>query len=377
MANPLIDVQKHGQSIWFDNISRDLITTGELRRMVENDGLLGVTSNPAIFEKALASGVGYDPATKALVLQGVEEPKDIFEHLAIQDIQLATDIFYPVYRQTEGRDGFISMEVSPHLANDTEATAEEARRLHKAICRENLMIKVPATTAGIPAIRQLISEGININVTLLFSVDMYESAARAYMEGLEKRQLAGGDITRVASVASFFVSRVDTLVDQKLEEVQGKNAAEIGRLFGKIAVANSKLAYLRYQELSATEQWQGLAARGARPQRLLWASTSTKNPDYSKTLYVDELIGPDTVNTVPDDTFHAFKTGGTVRTTLTEDVDTAKEAVQALEKVGVSMKEVTDQLLAEGVKKFSDAFDQLLSSVEQKRESSLGLSKSR
>ena len=377
MANPLIDVQKHGQSIWFDNISRDLITTGELRGMVENDGLLGVTSNPAIFEKALASGVGYDPATKALELQGVEEPKDIFEHLAIQDIQLATDIFYPVYQQTEGRDGFISMEVSPHLANDTEATAEEARRLHKAICRDNLMIKVPATTAGIPAIRQLISEGININVTLLFSVDMYEAAARAYMEGLEKRQAAGDDIARVASVASFFVSRVDSLVDQKLEAVQGKNAAETERLFGKIAVANSKLAYLRYQELSATEQWKGLAAKGARPQRLLWASTSTKNPNYSKTLYVDELIGRDTVNTVPDDTFHAFKAGGTVRTTLTEDVDSAKDIVQALEQVGVSMKDVTDQLLAEGVKKFSDAFDQLLLSVEQKRESFLELSESR
>ncbi len=374
MANPLIDVQEHGQSIWFDNISRDLITTGELRGMVENDGLLGVTSNPAIFEKALASGVGYDPAMKALVLQGVEKPKDIFEHLAIQDIQLATDIFYPVYLRTEGRDGFISMEVSPHLANDTEATVEEARRLHKTICRDNLMVKVPATPEGIPAIRELISEGININVTLLFAVDMYEAAARAYMEGLEKRQATGDDITRVASVASFFVSRVDSLVDKKLEETGEKDAE---KLFGKVAVANSKLAYLRYQELSATEQWQGLAAKGARPQRLLWASTSTKNPNYSKTLYVDELIGPDTVNTVPDDTFHAFKAGGTVETTLPENVDAAREAVQALEKVGVSMEEVTDQLLAEGVKKFADAFDQLLASVEQKRESFLELSKSR
>lgn len=374
MANPLIDVQKHGQSIWFDNISRDLITSGELRRMVENDGLLGVTSNPAIFEKALASGVGYDPATKALVLQGVEEPKDIFEHLAIQDIQLATDIFYPVYQDTEGRDGFISMEVSPHLAHDTEATVEEARRLHKTICRDNLMIKVPATPEGIPAIRELISEGININVTLLFSVDMYGAAARAYMEGLDKRLAAGEDITRVASVASFFVSRVDSLVDKKLGESSDKSAES---LLGKVAVANSKLAYVLYQELSATEQWQRLAAKGARPQRLLWASTSTKNPKYSKTLYVDELIGEDTVNTVPDDTFHAFKAGGTVEASLTKDVDAAKAQVQALENLGVSMKDVTDQLLDEGVKKFADAFDQLLASVEAKREGFLELSKSR
>jgi transaldolase/glucose-6-phosphate isomerase len=374
MANPLIDVQKHGQSIWFDNISRDLITTGELRAMVENDGLLGVTSNPSIFEKALASGLAYDPATKALVLQGLEEPKDIFEHLAIQDIQLATDIFYPVYQDTEGRDGFISMEVSPHLAHDTEATVEEARRLHKTICRDNLMIKVPATPEGIPAIRQLIGEGININVTLLFSVEMYEAAARAYMEGLEKRQADGGDIGRVASVASFFVSRVDTLVDQKLEQVGGREAEQ---LLGKIAVANSKLAYVSYQEMSETNQWKTLSENGARPQRLLWASTSRKNPKYSKTLYVDELIGPDTVNTVPGDTFHAFKAGGTVHETLTKDVDTAKATVQALENMGISMKDVTDQLLAEGVKKFADAFDQLLASVETKRGSFLELLQSR
>jgi transaldolase/glucose-6-phosphate isomerase len=342
--------------------------------MVENDGLLGVTSNPAIFEKALASGVGYDPATTALVLQGVEEPKDIFEYLAIQDIQLATDIFYPVYQDTEGRDGFISMEVSPHLAHDTQATIEEAQRLHKTICRDNLMIKVPATPEGIPAIRELISDGINVNVTLLFSVDMYGAASRAYMEGLEKRLAAGEDITRVASVASFFVSRVDSLVDKKLEETGDKSAES---LLGKVAVANSKLAYVLYQELSATEQWQRLAAKGARPQRLLWASTSTKNPKYSKTLYVDELIGADTVNTVPDDTFNAFKAGGTVATTLTQDVDKARETVQTLEKLGVSMKEVTDQLLAEGVQKFSDAFDQLLGSVAQKRDGILELTQSR
>ena len=360
-ANPLIEVQKHGQSIWYDNISRSLITSGELRRMVEEDGVLGVTSNPAIFEKAVAGSTDYDPAAKALVSKGAREPKEIFEGLAIEDIQLATDILYPAYLKTEGRDGYVSMEVSPYLSKDTDATIEEARRLHGSICRDNLMIKVPATPEGIPAIRQLIGEGININVTLLFAVDMYELAARAFMEGLEVRLAAGGDIDRVASVASFFVSRIDTLVDEKLQD-----AGQSTSLMGKIAVANAKLAYVLYENLYATEQWKSLAAKGARPQRLLWASTSTKNPKYSKTLYVDELIGPDTVNTVPADTFHAFKEGGNVKTTLTEDVEGAKKVFRDIEKAGISMKAVTDQLLEEGVQKFSDAFTKLLAAVEEK-----------
>jgi transaldolase/glucose-6-phosphate isomerase len=361
MANPLVEVQKHGQSIWYDNISRSLITSGELRRMVEQDGVLGVTSNPAIFEKAVVGSTDYDPAAKALVAKGAREPIAIFEGLAIEDIQLATDILYPAYLETEGRDGYVSMEVSPYLANDTDATIEEARRLHGSICRDNLMIKVPATPAGIPAIRQLISEGININVTLLFAVDMYEQAAHAYKEGLESRLVAGGDIDRVASVASFFVSRIDTLVDQKLGD-----AGLSEDLMGKIAVANAKLAYVVYQEFSSSEQWKALAAKGARPQRLLWASTSTKNPRYSKTLYVDELIGPDTVNTVPTETFHAFKESGTVKTSLTEDVESARKIFRDIEENGISMKAVTDQLLDEGVKKFSEAFDKLLAAIKQK-----------
>jgi transaldolase/glucose-6-phosphate isomerase len=361
MVNSLIEVQKHGQSIWYDNISRSLITSGELRRMVEQDGVLGVTSNPAIFEKALAGSTDYDPAVKALVSKGAREPIEIFEGLAIQDIQLATDILYPAYLRTEGRDGYVSMEVSPYLANDTDATIEEARRLHGSICRDNLMIKVPATPEGIPAIRQLVSEGININVTLLFAVDMYEKAAHAFIEGLESRLAAGDDINRVASVASFFVSRIDTLVDEKLDK-----AGRSEGLMGKVAVANAKLAYVVYQDLIATAQWKALAAKGARPQRLLWASTSTKNPKYSKTLYVDELIGPDTVNTVPAETFRAFKESGIVETTLTEDLQGAKKTFQDIEEVGISMKAVTDQLLAEGVQKFSDAFDKLLAAIEQK-----------
>lgn len=379
-GNPLIEVQKHGQSIWLDNISRELITSGELRAMVESDGLLGVTSNPAIFEKALSGSPDYDPAIKALVNQGIETPKDIFERLAVEDIQLATDILYPVYVKTKGRDGYVSMEVSPHLAHDTEATIAEARRLHQAICRDNLMIKVPATPEGVPAIRQLIGEGININVTLLFSVDVYEQAARAFMAGLEKRQAAGEKIDGVASVASFFVSRVDTLVDARLEEMLRKgsdNRSRLESLTGKIAIANSKLAYARYQELCEGEPWKSLSAGGARPQRLLWGSTSTKNPKYPKTLYVDELIGPDTVNTVPNETFHAFKAEGKVRARITENVDEASKQIETLESVGISMKDVTDQLLVEGVQKFSDAFDKLLESVEKKRESFLQVARTR
>jgi transaldolase/glucose-6-phosphate isomerase len=377
MANPLIEVQKLGQSIWYDNISRSLITSGELRRMVENDGLSGVTSNPAIFEKALAGSADYDPATKAAVRRGVGGAKDVFETLAIQDIQLAADVLYPAYVKTAGVDGYVSMEVSPYLAHDTDATIEEARRLHSAIGRDNLMIKVPATPEGIPAIKQLISEGININVTLLFAVEMYEAAAKAYKEGLEKRLAAGGDISRVAGVASFFVSRIDSLVDQKLTKLidearDSSKRATIESLFGQIAVANAKVAYTSYEKLFGGEQWKELKDKGARPQRLLWASTSTKNPKYSKTLYVDNLIGPDTVNTLPTETFHAFKEQGKVHSTLTEDVGKAEEQMLTLEEIGVPMQEVTDHLIADGVKKFSDAFDTLLAAVERKRRELLG-----
>jgi transaldolase/glucose-6-phosphate isomerase len=372
MTNPLIEVQKLGQSIWYDNISRGLITSGGLRRMVENDGLLGVTSNPAIFEKALAGSVDYDPATKDAVRRDVGGANDVFEALAIQDIQLAADVLYPAYVKTEGVDGYVSMEVSPYLAHDTDATIEEARRLHAAIGRDNLMIKVPATPEGIPAIAQLISEGININVTLLFAVEVYEDAAKAYLEGLEKRLAAGGDISRVASVASFFVSRIDSLVDQKLtkllDETQDSSRRnKIEGLFGQIAIANAKVAYTSYEKLYGGNKWNELKEKGARPQRLLWASTSTKNPSYAKTLYVDNLIGADTVNTVPEETFRAFKEQGKVHGTLREDVGKAQEQIRALEELGVPMQEVTDHLLADGVKKFSDAFDKLLGAVERKR----------
>ena len=381
MGNPLIDVQKFGQSIWYDNIRRGLITSGELQEMVDHDGLLGVTSNPAIFEKALSGSTDYDPAMKALVDQGVGTAKDIFERLAINDIQLAADVLHPVYTRTGGRDGYLSFEVSPYLAHDMIGTLDEARRLRKAIGRDNVMIKVPATPEGVPAIKQLISEGINVNVTLLFAVESYHAVAQAYVEGLEELGKAGGDVTKVASVASFFVSRIDSLIDQKLSEAldstqDREKRKKLKSLVGKVAIANAKVAYAHYQDYCAGERWKVLAKMGAKPQRLLWASTSTKNPKYVKTLYVDELIGPDTVNTIPAETFTEFRTSGKVRSSLTENwaenIESARETMNTLAEVGISMKDATGYLLNDGVKKFSEAFDKLLSAVEKKRQALLG-----
>jgi transaldolase/glucose-6-phosphate isomerase len=380
MANPLLEVQKFGQSIWYDNIRRGLITSGELMGMVERDGLLGVTSNPAIFTAAITGSPDYDQPLKALVAQKVGSAVEIYEKLAIEDIQLAADVLYPVYMRTNRVDGYVSFEVSPYLANDTDATVQEARRLHKALGRDNVLIKVPATPAGIPAIRTLIGDGISVNVTLLFSVDAYEKVADAYMTGLEQHLLKGGDLSRVASVASFFISRIDSLIDDKiagpgqlLDSTRDPVRRDrLKKLVGKIAIANAKVAYARYRELYGTERWKALAAKNAMPQRLLWASTSTKNPKYSKTLYVDELIGPETVNTVPAETFAAFRESGKVRPSLienwAENIEQAHETMATLAEVGISMKEVTDTLLADAVKKFSDPFDKLLGSVEKKRQ---------
>ncbi len=381
MGNPLIDVQKFGQSIWYDNIRRGLITSGELHAMVEHDGLLGVTSNPAIFTAAITGSTDYDQATRALVGQGVGTAIEIYERLAIEDIQLGADVLYPVYARTKGVDGYISFEVSPYLANDTKATVEEARRLHAAIRRDNVLIKVPATPAGIPAIRQLIGEGISVNVTLLFAVEAYAAVADAYMSGLEQYAAKGGDVSKVASVASFFISRIDSLVDSKLEKAldsttDPERRKKLKSIVGKIAIANAKVAYAKYKELYAADRWKALAAKKAMPQRLLWASTSTKNPKYPKTVYVDELIGAETVNTVPADTFKAFRESGKVRPSLTENwsenIEQAREVMATLADVGISMKEVTEALLQDAVKKFSDPFDQLLGAVEKKRQALLG-----
>lgn len=371
MSNPLIEVQKYGQSIWYDNIRRGMITSGDLQRMIDQDGLLGITSNPAIFEKAIAASNDYDPAIRAHVLQGVDSAMDIYERVAIEDIQLAADVLHPTYEKTDHRDGYVSFEVSPYLAADTAGTVEYARRVHAWLGRENILIKVPGTPEGMPAIATLIGEGISVNVTLLFSVDAYEACAKAYMEGLETWTGKGNDPKDVASVASFFISRIDSLVDDKLAAVDGGQKADAEALQGEIAVANGLVAYERYQELIGSERWKALAAKGARTQRVLWASTSTKNKAYSKTKYVDELVGEDTVNTIPEDTFNEYRKSGKPTPALQDGWDAkladAKAKMAKLAEVGVSIDACTDQLLEEGVTKFSEAFDTLLKAIEDKR----------
>jgi transaldolase/glucose-6-phosphate isomerase len=376
MSNPLVEVRRLGQSIWYDNIRRGLIVSGELARMVEQDGLLGITSNPSIFEKAIAGSHDYDPATRALVRQGVDSAGEIFERLAVEDIQWAADVLHPVWVRTEGRDGYVSLEVSPHLAHDTEGTVSEALRLHAAVGRDNILIKIPGTAEGIPAIRRVIAAGVPVNVTLLFSVGVYERVAEAYMEGLEERVGRGEPLQQLASVASFFVSRIDTLVDEKLgqaldETRDAERRAKLKSLVGRVAIANARVAYERFHSIYASERWKALAEKGARKQRLLWASTSTKNPKYSKTLYVDELVAPETVNTVPTDTWLALKAAGKVPRPMTEKwEETAQEArrvMSTLNEVGIAMADVTEALTADGVKKFADAFDALLIAVDKKR----------
>ncbi|MBW2722874.1 MAG: bifunctional transaldolase/phosoglucose isomerase [Deltaproteobacteria bacterium] len=381
MTNPSIEVQKFGQSIWYDNISRNLVSSGELARLIEEDGVLGVTSNPAIFEKAIGGSSDYDASIEQLVGQGVGSAVTLFEHLAIADIQLGTDALRGVYDATGRVDGYVSLEVSPYLADDCEGTILEARRLWKAVDRENLMIKVPATAAGVPAIAQLIGEGINVNVTLLFSVEAYRAVADAYLDGLEKLAEGGGDVSRVASVASFFVSRIDAMADAQLAQLlenerDPARRATLEGLRSKVAIANAVMAYAHYDELTASERWTALEARGAMPQRVLWASTGTKSPDLPKTLYVDELIGRDTVNTVPTATLEAFRQTGTVKDALGADkqasIANARAILSDLETVGISLKEITNELLPKGCQLFSDAFDTLLAAVASKREDVLG-----
>lgn len=367
--NPLQALGESGQSVWLDYIQRKLLATGELRRLVEEDGVTGVTSNPAIFEKAVADSDDYDDVTARMGREGSADPKAVYEAIAMRDIREAADVLRSVYRETGGRDGYVSLEVSPHLAHDTEGTVAEARRLWDSVSRDNLLIKVPGTPEGVPAIERLIGEGISVNVTLLFAREAYEQVAQAYLRGLAKAAADGRDLGRIASVASFFISRIDTLADQKIE-ARIEAADEAGRerlreLMGKAAIANAKLTYRRYKEIMQGEGWQALAGRGARPQRLLWASTSTKNPDYRDVLYVEELVGEDTVNTVPPATLDAFRDHGKVRKSLEEDVERASETMAALERAGVSMREVTDELLEDGVRLFSEAFDKLLATIEE------------
>jgi transaldolase / glucose-6-phosphate isomerase len=369
LENPLRALQVFGQSVWLDYIRRSLITSGELGRLIDDDGLRGVTSNPAIFEKAVAGSSDYKEMLEAPDARGLDA-KTLYERLAVRDVQDAADILRPVYEETATRDGYVSLEVSPLLADDTTGTLEEARRLWQAVGRDNLMIKVPATPQGIPAIKQLISEGINVNVTLLFAQDAYERVADAYMSGLEALVARGGDPQRVASVASFFISRIDTAIDAiAAERLQAStNAREqslLRALTGKVAIANAKLTYQRYGELVSSRRWQALASRGAQTQRLLWASTGTKNPNYRDVVYIEELVGADTVNTIPPATFDAFRDHGQARASLGEDVESACDTMATLAEVGISIKEVTDTLLAEGVQLFAGAFTKLLKAVEK------------
>ena len=374
MANTIQQANNHGQSIWYDNIRRGMIKSGELQALIEQ-GVSGLTANPTIFEKAISGSTDYDDA----LLRHADDGKslnEVYEDLVISDIQSAADLLRPAYDRSDGVDGYASLEVNPHLASDTSGTVAEATRFFNVLNRPNVLIKVPATPEGIPAIRQLIGEGINVNVTLIFSLAAYLQVQEAYISGLEGLVKNGGDLSKVASVASFFVSRVDTAVDNELERLPGNGSGDLSRLMGQAAVANAKLAYKSFQNTFGTGRFGSLQARGARVQRPLWASTGTKNPAYSDVLYVDTLIGQNTVNTMPDATLEAFLDHGQVSEAVTQGVSEAEQAMKALENAGVSMSEVTSKLLADGVKAFADSFDQLMGNIEEKLSKLMSTAKS-
>lgn len=369
-GNRLQQLLSEGQSVWLDYVSRPLLTKGILLDLIAQDGVQGVTSNPAIFEKAIGTGTDYDPLVAALLDQGDQPVNAVYEHLAITDIREAADQLLPIYQATKAKDGYISLEVSPYLAHDAMATEQEGLRLWQAVGRPNLMIKVPATEAGCQAIRALIAVGVNVNVTLLFAQSAYEAVAEAYLSGLETFAAAGGDLSRVASVASFFISRVDVMVDAEIERrmaATGDDTAALGALRGRVAIANAKLAYRYYQTLLDLPRWRTLAAKGAMPQRLLWASTGTKNPNYRDVLYVEELIGPDTVNTMPPATLDAFRDHGITRPSLTEAVDEADAVLKEADRLGIDRAGIAKRLLADGLTLFVDAADTLLATVAAKR----------
>jgi transaldolase len=360
MSNRLREIEAQGQSIWIDNLNRDLLDEGTMVRLVEEDGISGVTSNPTIFEKGMGGSDRYDDAFRE-ALRETEEPQELFERLALNDVRDAADLLRPTFERTEGKDGYVSFELPAALANDAEGSIEQAVRLHGLIDRDNVLIKVPGTEAGVRAFEELTARGINVNVTLLFAVERYREIAEAFIHGLERRLDARDSIDRSASVASFFVSRVDIKVDAALEELGREE------LRGRAAVANAKLAYEAFRELFSGERWERLAAAGANVQRPLWASTSTKNPDYPDTLYVDELIGPDTVNTMPDATIEAARDHATTERTVDRDVDAARELMRELEAAGVDLDDIVlRQLVDEGVQAFADSYDSLLETLERK-----------
>jgi transaldolase len=356
-----------GQSIWLDFMQRSLVTKGELQKLIENDGICGLTSNPTIFQKAVEGSHDYDALFGQLAPEG-KSVVQVYDALTLRDIQDAARVFRPVWEATSHRDGYCSLEVSPKMAHDTQGSIAEARRLWKALGAPNVMVKIPGTLEGAPAIEQCISEGININVTLLFSQEAYGSVAEAYLRGLERRAQEGQDVSGLASVASFFVSRIDSEVEKRIGQartagVDEKRSKHFDGLLGKVAIANAKLAYRMYQRFFTGARWEALAKKGAHTQRVLWASTGTKNPKYSDVLYVEELVGPDTVNTVPPATLDAFRDHGKVRQSLTEDLPGAEATMRTLEEAGISMKSVTDTLVKEGVEKFAESFDDLFKAI--------------
>jgi transaldolase / glucose-6-phosphate isomerase len=362
-GNPLGELQKLGQSVWLDYIRRDLIASGELQRMVSEDYLTGITSNPSIFEKAITGSTDYDEFLTSAAKCKSHDSMALYEGIAIRDIKDAADVLRPIYEQTGRVDGYVSLEVSPNLAHDTKATVAEAHRLWDKVGRENILIKVPGTPEGLPAIRQLIAEGININITLLFSQKVYEEVAEAYIDALEELAKSRGDVGRMASVASFFVSRIDTSVAAASSE---EKKTRLRSIAGHVAIANAKLTYQKFKEIYSSERWRALAVKGAHVQRLLWASTSTKNPKYRDVLYVEELIGRDTVNTIPPATMDAFREHGRPRASLEENLDAARTVMQNLAQADISMDEITKKLADDGVRLFAESFDRLLAAVENK-----------
>ena len=359
-ASRLHRLAEYGQSVWIDFLSRDMLRSGELERRMRDDAVVGVTSNPTIFQKAISAGAAYDEQLRE-VLEVERDPKEIFLRLAIKDVEDALDLLRPVWDEGSGQDGYVSLEVDPNLASDTAGTIEEAQRLHETIDRPNLFVKIPATKAGLPAIEEMIARGRSINVTLIFSLERYAEVAEAYIRGLERLVEDGGDPGTVASVASFFVSRVDTETDRRLDEIGGHD-----ELKGKLAIANAKLAYQRYKEIFAGGRWEALSPRAATTQRCLWASTSTKNPAYRDVMYVEELIGPRTVDTMPEETIEAFQDHGEVAPTLEQGVDEAKRVFEEIQQAGVDYDDVTDTLEREGVEKFADSFAELLEGIRAK-----------
>ncbi len=374
--NPLIDLKELGQSVWLDNLSRKLISSGELRRFIDEDGLSGITSNPTIFQKAISGSPDYDASLRSMLDQGTKDEKELFLGLAFEDISAAADMLWPVYRATNGLDGFISIEVSPDLAYETDATIGEAKRLFSAIGKRNILVKVPATKQGLPAIERLIGEGVNVNITLLFSIERYEKVTEAYLKGLERRMSRGQPIHEIASVASFFVSRVDTLTDKLLGNRLSSSGSKgerdkIAGLLGKAAVANAKIAYKKYKQIFSGSRFLALKEKGGRVQRILWGSTGTKNPAYSDIKYVEELIGPESINTMTETTIKAFRDHGQVRITIGDHLEEAERLFQELKSIGIDIHDVTEQLEREGVELFSDSFFSLLKEIAKKRDSFL------